>query len=1288
MGLSGRPQGGAKVLLRHGSKLRPGIVIQITATTDIEGRFAFPGLPADAAEVRLFAYAPGKDLATASEGIPASPLPGAARALVVLEPRKVMRIRFRVPEGLPPVEGVAALERDGQWIPFAESEALLSVEAGGAAATAPAPIGIKYHSELYGGGAFFAVPAALKEKDTVLDLARPDWVEGKVLDDRNLPAAGVLYRAENSFRGLVSVTGADGLFRIRRLRAGAVQVQFRAPLYRDTVLLLTRDQGKRALELRLDRGSAPIAIRLPPAAVGPRAASGDGEVSRPFCLAEARAMELRRAASSATPAASARMRWAGGDIRRAIPGPDGVFHLAGLRPAAYRIRLDCPGAAPAEDTALPGALVTFPTPRPAIPVRGRVLGRPSGAPLPAFRFAAAGLRPESPEAGLHDAADIADSLGRFEVDRGFRGATWICASAEGYSPACRAVAEGDTLDADLHLDPGFSLAVKAAAAGPDGDTLALSGARVRLRRAGSRGAGLVGETDAEGVFRANGLGRGEYLVDVREGGRKAWKAAVDPARDTALEARLAPGHALEGRLLAWDGRPPRGLRVLARPDWPSGTDCPGAIAESPVKPDGSFALLGLGGCPATLGVAATWSRGAPFLPLWRLDAQRPGGAPLELRLPRTRPWEITALSGGRPLPVDAEVHVLVPPLSDSLPGEPLGHPVGRAAFRGTYTVNAYEGVRYVAVLGARGYRERADTVTIPVGEDAFETRLELAAWPEARGRLILAADAPPPVGWTARGPAGEAVPIEPDGAFRLPGLPPGPVPVEIRDAEDRPARQGTLLSGGAESAVPMLGEFREWSGLAVDAAGLPVPGAQVLLRRREFPAEAARAVADGAGHFTFRAPPGAWLACPEDPALPCTRLPRDPTPVPPVAASAPATTPPAAAASPALPPVSAPVPASRPPFRVRVAQENTKVTVTLKVPMTLPMRGAAVLVGPWGFASPAESRDGDLLHARMAFPAPPGPAALVAAAYAPSPALQYWAAEPAESSRLAPAPPGPGIQVNASGPDGRPVRGVSVRFLPRSSSLGRSWGEAEGWRAPSLLLSGTDASGGLHCVGVHPGRYWIYASHASLASAPVAWDQARASASAVSLAMKPGAPIRVKVAYEGHPVAGARVEVYDSLGNRAAPAAWAQRDGDLIECGAFPPGRYQVAAAAPGLGRLVKEVVVGGAEGGGANLEASLPAAGWLEVTGEGLGDRGFYLKDRNDQVTPLVRQAEAPPLSPEGKPGGSLLFHGIPPERYQVWMEGGSEGLGEVEIRPAGLTTLEVGRPVRVRMALPLRKG
>lgn len=1254
MGLSGRPIGGAPVILRYATRLRPGHAVQASAVSDGEGRFAFAGLPADAVEARVAAWAPGQALATPAEGLPAPIHPGAPRLLAVLEPRSILRVTFKVPSGAPPAEGALGLDAGGGWIPFAASEAVLTD-------LPPGRVGVKWHSEAYGGGVFFVEAGRSAPKDTAVVLSRPEWVEGVALDPSGAPAAGVLYRAENAFRGMAAATGEDGSFRIRRARAGALQIHFRDPRFRDTVLALGRDAGKRPrelpIELRLDHGAEPIAGAVVPAGGDPRA-----------CLVTARPADSRKTA------AGARARWPGGEIRRAVPDADGAFSLGGLEEETYRVRVECPASNLREDTAAPGARLLAAV-GPAAGLSGLVTAKAGGAPLAGAAVAVSGARPGSPEAALADATLRADSTGRFALYPRFEGDSWLCASAPGFAPACRQVAAGDTLPAALALERSVSLRVRVLAAGA-ADTSALPGARVRLRRAApgavGRASSWTGESDEAGSFAAEGLARGEYQLDVRGEGRLPFRRLLRLDGDLALDAALPEGRALEGTLYQADGRPARDFRVLARPEWPEGPLCPAGIVEAPLGPDGAYRLPGLGACPVTLGLAAPWSRRAPFLPLWRKDGLRPGGGPLAITLPPARAWEITAVSGGLPIPREAEIHVLLAPEPGGPGGEALGHPLGKASFRGAYVVKAFAGMRYVAVVSARGYRERADTVTIPPGEDAFETRLELAAWPELRGRVAFeAADTLSPLrrgGFAVRGPGGASAPVAADGSFLLPGLPPAPAALELRDAEGRLAWSGTGSPVGPEIVIRPGGPWVEVAGVAVDARGLPVAGAAIRLRRREAPEASERAVADGAGRFRARLPAGAWLACPEDGRLPCTRLRPD-------------------------------LPGG--PARVACAASPRNAQVTFALPLPLPLKGAAALMGPAGPIPPSDGRDGDQLEASAAFMSlPEGALRLHAAAYSPSPAILWWAAEVLEGAALE-ATAGPGISVSARDAEGRPLAGVGIRFLPRGSragrlvpdragtgksSAGRAWGEAEGWRPPAAVLSGTDSAGSLHCLGVRPGRYWIYASHRTHACAPLAWELARPMAAAVPLVLEPGSPIRVKAVHGGYAAAGARADVFDSLGNRAAPAVEASRDGGLLECGAFPPGAYQVAVSAPGLGRLVRAAAVD--RGVEANLEAVLPAAGWLEVVGEGLDGRAFHLKDSSGQVSPLARQAELPPLDPSGRPGGSLLYHGVLPGRYMLWIEGGTRPLAEVEIRPAELSVADVGRLEKVRVALPGRRG
>ena len=702
---SGRPQGGARVILRYATRLQPEYLRQEESVAGADGRFRFADLPPDARDVRVAAHVPGKPLATPSEGVGVDPAreagPEAGSLRLVLEPRGVLRIRFRVPAGLPPAEGAVAQDPDGGWIPFAASEALITGLPEGKS-------GIKYHSEAYGGGVLFVDLGAGRWKDTIVDLARPDWVEGRLLDERGSPVAGALYRAENAFRGMASRTGEDGVFRIRRARAGLQHVLFRDPRYRDTALALGRDAGRLPLQLRLDPGAPPIAGRVA-APAGPPGA----------CLVVAHPAGARP--SAARPAGS------GSEARRAVPGPDGRFLLRGLEPETYRVRAECPGANLAEVLADPGASLPPLAPGPARELEVLVTAR-GGGPLAFPSFKASGTRPESPEAALLQDPARGDSLGRVTLYPRFEGDNYLCASAPGFAPDCRLLASGDSLPARVELEPAFALTVRARAGAlaPGQPGQPLPGARVRVRRSGSRESAWSGETDERGGFTAAGLGRGEYVVDVREGGRLPFRGAVDVAGDGILEASLEPGAVLEGTLLDADGRPARGLRILARPAWPSGPRCPESVAEAAVRADGGFRLAGLPDCPLTVGVAAVRSRQAPFLPLWRADGLLPGGAPAEIRLPRTRAWEISIVSGGLPLPVAAELHVLLPPPEAA--GEDLGHPLGRVAVRGTHTLKAFVGVRYVAVANAPGYRERADTVLIADGDEPHETRLELSAW--------------------------------------------------------------------------------------------------------------------------------------------------------------------------------------------------------------------------------------------------------------------------------------------------------------------------------------------------------------------------------------------------------------------------------------------------------------------------------------------------------------------------------------------------------------------------------
>ena len=399
----------------------------------------------------------------------------------MLEPRSVLRIRFRVPAGQPPVEGAVALDRGGGWIPFAASEALLTGLPEGKA-------GIKYHSEAYGGGVIFVDLGPDRRLDTAVDLARPDWVEGRLLDERGSPLAGALYRPENAFRGMASRTGEDGVFRVRRPRAGVRHVQFRDPRFRDTTLELGREAG------RVPPGGAPRSGRIPDCRPGgpPRRTA-----RRLPGRSRARPNPARpppRAPAGPGPRPAARS-----------PGPTAASSSTAWRrkPTGYGWN------APAR---------TWPRPW-RIPARAfRPWRRARPAPWKAaWRSAAAAnpspSRPSRPSARRRKARkppswtrpDSGDSLGRFTLSPRFEGDNHLCASAPGFAPACRLLASGDTLPARVELEPAHALTVRVRAADSGRP---LPGARVRVRRAGSRDFAWAGETDERGRLHGRGPGPG------------------------------------------------------------------------------------------------------------------------------------------------------------------------------------------------------------------------------------------------------------------------------------------------------------------------------------------------------------------------------------------------------------------------------------------------------------------------------------------------------------------------------------------------------------------------------------------------------------------------------------------------------------------------------------------------------------------------------------------------------------------------------------------------------------
>ena len=113
--------------------------------------------------------------------------------------------------------------------------------------------GREIFSEQYGGGAFFTSLVEAENKDTTVLLPKPDWIEGRLLDPQDRPVAGALYRAENAFRGGLSLSGADGGIRLRRPKSGSVKVLFRDYRFRDALLTLRKESGS-PVEVRFEPG--------------------------------------------------------------------------------------------------------------------------------------------------------------------------------------------------------------------------------------------------------------------------------------------------------------------------------------------------------------------------------------------------------------------------------------------------------------------------------------------------------------------------------------------------------------------------------------------------------------------------------------------------------------------------------------------------------------------------------------------------------------------------------------------------------------------------------------------------------------------------------------------------------------------------------------------------------------------------------------------------------------------------------------------------------------------------
>jgi RNA polymerase sigma-70 factor (ECF subfamily) len=271
---------------------------------------------------------------------------------------------------------------------------------------------------------------------------------------------------------------------------------------------------------------------------------------------------------------------------------DGRFRFSTLPPGRYTVTATArgPGLAPAvADVELAdGATRTLRLVlgRGGVVVEGRLLDSGAG-PVPGARVTARAAAPGGGGEPLRFFATAADERGAYALTLA-PGQYALVGEADGYAAASRYLSLEASAHADLHLEPAggiFGRVIRETTREPVAGALVQAVPTAR----GGRWNPAV-ESDADGRFRLESFGLGEFVVQARRGrlvGRAGPVAIVPAKAVTGLEVEVRAALVIAGRVLDRDGRPAAGVWVLAESH---GT--PGA-GKAQSAPDGSYRVEGV-----------------------------------------------------------------------------------------------------------------------------------------------------------------------------------------------------------------------------------------------------------------------------------------------------------------------------------------------------------------------------------------------------------------------------------------------------------------------------------------------------------------------------------------------------------------------------------------------------------------------------------------------------------------------------------------------------------------------
>ena len=600
-----------------------------------------------------------------------------------------------------------------------------------------------------------------------LELIPAAFVEGRVVDADGAPAAGV--EVETAYSGLTAQTRDDGSFRIGPFEAA------RKPLLRARSPELGSTQWYRVAapyrDFALRLGRHVIRGRVVDATSG-----GPVERFRVTVLLAGRAEvvdNIKRHKRDST----------------SIEAADGSFEIP-VDADAHFIVVDAPGRFPWSAPLVLGSggeydLGEILLLKPNRSITGRVVDRLSGAPV-----ADAWVSFSPPAGGPHafgplprTASTKTDEDGAFLLGGLPAGAVRIAVSVRGY-PGKYVEVRQDVDYLDVEIGAGATIAGSFAL--PDGTPVAGS-IFVHYITRGS----AWGEPVADGTFRWDGLGDGEYRLTPRsKAGRMASRTVEirDGESVEGIRFTVDPGGALSGAVAGLRSGEAATITVASED---------GRAVRRRSFGNGAYVLRGV---PKDAATATATSAGRTLARRVRLDERGEASADWDFSARGRLAGTVTA--GGRPL---AGLVLTVLPADPSLPRVRTD----TSDLGGYEALGLSEGPHFVRTLAGHTLqvyvrRDTAFDIELPANSLSGTVRRERTGEPLGGGAVRLRRVGAP-VG-SGHGPVNAKVTS--DGSFRFAGLPEGEYAVRVTQRNFETASRRVRVAG-AERVDILLREARQ-----------------------------------------------------------------------------------------------------------------------------------------------------------------------------------------------------------------------------------------------------------------------------------------------------------------------------------------------------------------------------------------------------------------------------------------------------------------------------------------------